>query len=254
MCICINSEHNCTIKNRSVEILPGQSYELEVVAIGQRGGTVPSTIQAAFDGHSLGKLQRVEYVQAVGKKCSTVTYTVEFSSETELLQLTTAEQTWMTRIPFAVKFHRKICNAGFTWSIGKTKCICDHRLTDHGIECNIQTLKVKRLSTKWVSVTYEHLSSNQQPGVIVHDCIGITQSLDLHYPNQQCDFNRSGILCGECKTNYSHVLGTSKCKQCSNHWMLLIVPLIAIAGVLLVVSLMLLNLTVSVGTINGLIF
>ena len=260
VCVCINSKHNCNIKNRSVDILPGQSYQLEVVAIGQREGIVPSTVQATFDDHSLGKLQRIEYIQAVGKKCSTVTYTIEFSSETELIQLTTTELTWMIKIPFSVKFHRKICNAGFIWNIGKTKCICDHHLTDHGIECNIQTLKVKRLNTKWVSVTYEHLSSNQQPGVIVHDycpfdyCIGITQSLSLHYPNQQCNFNRSGILCGGCKTNYSHVLGTSKCKQCNNHWMLLIVPLIAIAGVLLVVSLMLLNLTVSVGTINGLIF
>ena len=117
VCVCINSKHNCNIKNRSVDILPGQSYQLEVVPIGQREGIVPSTIQAAFDGHSLGKLQRVEYIQAVGKKCSTVTYTIEFSSETELIQLTTTEQTWMTKIPFSVKFHRKICNAGFTWNI-----------------------------------------------------------------------------------------------------------------------------------------
>ena len=260
VCICINSKHNCTIKNRSVEILPGQSYQLEAVAIGQRGGIVPSSVQAVFDGHSLGKLQRVEYIQEVDKKCSILTYTIEFSSETELLQLTTAEQTWMTKIPFTIKFYRRVCNAGFTWNKGKNKCICDHRLTDHGIECNIQTLKIKRLSTKWVSVTYEHLSSNQQPGVIVHDycpfdyCIAVTQSLNLHFPNQQCDFNRSGILCGGCISNYSHVLGTSKCKQCSNHWMLIIVPLIAIAGILLVAGLMLLNLTVSAGTINGLIF
>ena len=259
VCICINSKPNCTINNVSVEILPGQSYHLEVVATGQREGIAPATIQAEFGGHSLGKLQHTEYIQAIENKCSMLTYTVEFSSETELLKLTTAEQIWIKKLPFNIKFHRLVCNAGFIWNKNKSKCICDHRLTDHGIECNIQTLKIMRLSPKWVAITYEHLSSNQQPGVIVHDycpfdyCIAITQSLDLHYPNQQCDFNRSGILCGGCITNYSHVLGTSKCKQCSNHWMLIIVPLIAIAGVLLVAGLMLLNLTVSAGTSNGLI-
>ena len=83
---------------------------------------------------------------------------------------------------------------------------------------------------------------------------GVAQSLDLLNSDEQCSFNRSGILCGACQTNFSHVLGTSKCKQCTVPWITLIFPLLAIAGVVLVVGLMLLNLTVSVGTINGLIF
>ena len=262
VCICINSTPNCTISKVSVDIyiVPGQSYQLEAVAVGQREGIAPATIQAEFDSHSHGKLQYTEYIQAVENKCSILTYTVEFSSETELLKLTTGEQVWVSKAPLNIKFHRLVCNSGFIWNKNMSKCICDHRLTDHGIECNIQTLRIKRPSKKWVAVTYEHLSSNQQPGVIVHDycpfdyCIAAIQSLDPHHPDQQCNFNRSGILCGECKANDSHVLGTSKCKQCSNHWMFLIVPLIAIAGIVLVVSLMLLNLTVSTGTINGLIF
>ena len=77
--------------------------------------------------------------------------------------------------------------------------------------------------------------------------------LNLLHPDQQCAFNRSGILCGRCQTNFSHVLGTSKCKQCTKYWLDLIIPLIAVAGVALVVGLIVLNLTVSVGTINGLI-
>ena len=41
--------------------------------------------------------------------------------------------------------------------------------------------------------------------------------------------------------------------KCSNTWLLLIIPF-ALAGVALVVCLMVLNLTVSTGTINGFIF
>ena len=43
-------------------------------------------------------------------------------------------------------------------------------------------------------------------------------------------------------------------RECSSLWALLWVPLIALAGIALVVVLIVLNLTVSVGTINGLIF
>ena len=76
----------------------------------------------------------------------------------------------------------------------------------------------------------------------------------MHYPDQQCNDNHAGILCGACSNNFSYVLGTSKCKQCTKPWIASIIPLVAVAGIALVVGLMFLNLTVTVGTINGLIF
>ena len=75
----------------------------------------------------------------------------------------------------------------------------------------------------------------------------------MKHPDEQCALSRSGVLCGSCQQNLSHVLGTSNCKKCSSHFLLLILVFIA-AGIVLVAFLMLLNLTVSVGTINGLIF
>ena len=65
--------------------------------------------------------------------------------------------------------------------------------------------------------------------------------------------NHSGILCGECKANLSMVFGSSRCLQCS-HWWLLLIPVFALAGIILVFLLTTLNLTVSIGVINGLIF
>ena len=49
------------------------------------------------------------------------------------------------------------------------------------------------------------------------------------------------------------VLGTSNCKECSNSYLLLIIPF-ALTGVALVILLLKCNLTVSVGHINGIIF
>ena len=60
-------------------------------------------------------------------------------------------------------------------------------------------------------------------------------------------------MCAQCQQGLSTVLGSSNCKQCSNFYLLLIIP-IAIAGVVLVMMLFTFNLTVTNGIINTLIF
>ena len=77
----------------------------------------------------------------------------------------------------------------------------------------------------------------------------------LDDPNSQslCDFNRSGILCGSCRNSLSLALGSLHCIACSNFYIFLVVPF-ALAGVALVAVILLLRLTVDVGTINGLLF
>ena len=62
------------------------------------------------------------------------------------------------------------------------------------------------------------------------------------------------IFCGTCQRNLSQVFGMSRCRECSSMWMLLWVPTFALAGIALVVTLIFLNITVPVGTINGLVF
>ena len=69
----------------------------------------------------------------------------------------------------------------------------------------------------------------------------------------QCDFNRTGIVCGQCQKNFSLALGSLHCIPCDNFYIALIVPF-ALIGVALVAIIFLLRLTVSVGTLNGLFF
>ena len=72
-------------------------------------------------------------------------------------------------------------------------------------------------------------------------------------PDRQCVANRVGILCGQCQSHLSIMLGSNRCGTCSN-WYLFLLPVFALAGIVLVAVLMFLNLSVSVGTINGLLF
>ena len=68
----------------------------------------------------------------------------------------------------------------------------------------------------------------------------------------QCQFNRSGLLCGHCQQGLSTIFSSFHCQQCSSTYLLIIIP-IAVAGIVLVLLLFVLNLTVTDGTINGFI-
>ena len=92
--------------------------------------------------------------------------------------------------------------------------------------------------------------------------VHIYSTVDNFYQDVQCSEHRTGLLCGKCKQNYSLGFGSSQCLAgCStSHRYFQYLRVIglstvcAVAGVLLVVLLTLLNLTVAEGTINGLIF
>ena len=86
-------------------------------------------------------------------------------------------------------------------------------------------------------------------GYCLPDSINITSD----DPDIQCVDNRTGVLCGQCSDGYSLTLGRQKCSECSNMYLLLLLPLAAL-GPVLVAVLFLLNLTVTDGSINGMIF
>ena len=80
-----------------------------------------------------------------------------------------------------------------------------------------------------------------------------SSNLLLETPDMQCQFRRSGTLCGHCQEGFSVVFGSSQCRKCSSFYLFIVVP-IAIAGVLLVVALFIFNITVNSGSFNSYIF
>ena len=84
-------------------------------------------------------------------------------------------------------------------------------------------------------------------------CNSTISKLSLGRPGDSCSGRRTGILCGNCHGNYSVVFGFSQCQVCSNMWLSTLV-MFAVLGALLVAALFFLNLTVTQGTLYGLIF
>ena len=82
-------------------------------------------------------------------------------------------------------------------------------------------------------------------------CKPCEKDINLHSPDDQCAFNRAGVLCGGCAKNYSLAIGFSNCPNNNN---LALLIFFVVAGILLVLIVVALNLTVTQGIINGLIF
>ena len=243
------------------ELYPGQTLNIEAVAVGQRFGVVPSIVRAnpLNMTESISQLQKL---QDTWKNCTKVEYTIQSPNEIETIklsidvpQLPREESILLNTSIFKqlyIHISLKPCSIGFTFDTVRNVCTCHQFLKLNQVTCNIKTNTTTRKSNQWILGTLNGT-------VVVHKncpndyCKADYPYLNLSSSDDQCAFRRSGILCGMCKPGLSNVLGTSNCKKCSNIWLFLILPF-ALGGVILVVSLMALNLTVSMGTINGLIF
>jgi hypothetical protein len=138
------------------------------------------------------------------------------------------------------------------------ECMCEERLQAYGASCNIDAdASISRgldsglwLSALYYNNTYQGLSLFG--ACPVEYCKMENISFVLDNPDIQCANNRSGVVCGACASNYSLMLGSSRCKECSNTYLTLLLPF-ATAGIALVVFLSVLRLTVATGTINSVI-
>ena len=84
-------------------------------------------------------------------------------------------------------------------------------------------------------------------------CLPYSTNVNLLYPDLQCQFKRTGMLCSQCQHPLSMIFGSSRCMKCTNIHILITI-IVLVAGIVLVVLLYVLNLTVTNGTINGIIF
>ena len=147
------------------------------------------------------------------------------------------------------------CPLGFQLGLQKESCVCSEYLVSqlrHEISCDIMTGEISVPGKVWVGNYSGRLAIHRQ--YPLDYCSPEPHSVDLQRQHLQCTSNRSGVLCGGCQTGLSLGLGTARClDNCSYYYLLLIFPF-ALAGLVLVFILLKCNFTVSMGTINSLIF
>ena len=260
ICLCQrDNKPNCSISHTSIEVFSGEQFGLPLVAVGQRNGTVPAVIVAHTDPPSN------QSVQTSSGKCSMLYYTL--STAVSHVKLVLYPEN-VSKKPFefiivSVSVNIKPCPPGFKQHRDTKSCTCKVNMEELGIHCDITSQSFSHASGVWVSFSQPQFNSSQSPEaavLILHHshcpldyCSNKNINFTRNTTDMQCRYDRQGLLCGACKTGYSLTLGGSRCSKCSYHYLLLFLTF-AVAGVALVVFLLTLGLTVSAGTLNGLIF
>ena len=145
------------------------------------------------------------------------------------------------------------CPVGFTLQNGK--CDCDPFLPPDIDTCYIDLSAIKRPANTWITA---HTLINNCTNYLISDCpmdycLPYSTNVNLIHSDLQCQFNRTGILCSQCPHPLSMIFASSRCMKCTNVHVLITI-IVVVAGIVLVLLLYVLNLTVTNGTINGIIF
>ena len=264
VCFCRDNQPDCSYQPATMFVRKGESFTVSLVAVDQVNNTIPSSIIHTMlsPEAGLGEGQSVQVtnnITAAGK-CSELTYNIFSPNDFERLALFAegpCKDIGESTSPIDVHFIP--CPIGFEES--ESNCQCDPILVPYITNCSVSRKSVLREGELWISFA----NTTDHEGIVVYPycpfdyCYPLTDDhiwINLNTPtgpDAQCAFNRMGKLCGSCEDGLSLSLGSSRCMPCSNNWLALLI-VFAIAGVALVAFLLVCNLTVAVGTINGLIF
>ena len=261
VCFCQHNALSCNIQSVNFTIFPGQSVNLMLATVGNLNGISKGIIeiqqfanilsQSFSSGLLFSQTQCFNYSYVV-KTARTGQLLLSISVQPDTINIVNSLRTFPSITSHVTVLE---CPTGFELSPTSSECVCSDILAQRisNISCSISTELISRKGNVWIG--YQNSSECL---LIDTDCPFdyCNQSLvtfSIFEPDSQCAFNRSGVLCGECAEGLSLMLGSNSCGECKNTFLSLI-TIFAVAGIALVAFLITLNLTVSVGTINGLIF
>ena len=254
--------------------------------------TIAIDIVIKYSKHTIPKARKLwlsfddqEQLIQEGKNCTNISVTVHTNDNSTIIygKIIFSLSTEPAILTKSVKIHP--CPLGF--DLNKAMGVCElsssfdnlrkhHHLTVLIIG-NISSQTITRLFTfiSWAGTIEYKNKTKTQFGVSLACPIGYCNSnqtlpyfysgnlsskksfklsdgiTDYHPP--LCLYHREGTLCGRCSEGLSVVFGSTECQHCSNTW-ITSVSIYLVTGPLLIYLLYALKLTITSGTLNGIIF
>ncbi len=268
VCLCQGNAHdfkdiNCARDSLSVPRIttyPGQTSSVCVIVVDEIHNPVYSSVissllsanpteEEVLSAWELGYGQNIATVY--GTVCAKLNFTIFIKdNHTHYYDSngTLAIYPYGHQRCIAIPVTLKTCPTGFNLINGS--CDCDTIIQYHKCHIDKETI-TKNKSTEWLGIDL-HGNFAYSPHCPLKYC-SQNLTVDVNNFNYLCLYNRTNVSCGRCSKGLSSVFGQPYCWKCSNLW-LLTLPLYVAAGILLVIILFVLRLTVTKGTINGVIF
>ena len=244
---------NCSIDSLG-PIYPGQMLKLEL-CIPEAKETYNAYVEThakSLPSSACKIANQAELTHSMGNTSKTVNFTIVSDSYKEC-------ELFLTAYPHVLSFFDAFlvqllpCPVGFIFNNGI--CDCDPFLPSDITKCYIDSSTISRPANVWITIHTQTNSTTYLTSECPLDyCLPYSSNVNLLHPDLQCQFNRTGILCSQCQNHLSMVFGSSRCMKCTNLLIIPIIIIVTVAGIVVVALLYLLNLTVTIGTINGIIF
>ena len=266
--------HRIIISSRPVKVIlcnkgnistkKGHAFKIGVMAVDQVGNPMDAIIHSSVVTESgVSRLKEGQTQQTVGNQCTELEYNVfsqDSSAQVELYAIGRCINLGISRQLINISFLPCTCLIGLKPIRSDTECRCD---CDPVLQQEYQikncsdengTIKLEINNNIWIQVINTTNGTEYVVSNCTFDyCVEKPVNIRLSSPDEQCAYNRSGVLCGKCEPGLSLVFTTSRCERCSDIYLLLI-TLFALADILLVVLILVLNITIATGNMHGLIF
>ena len=259
-----NPDRNGATQSTEQHIFPGQPLKYDVALFGRNYHT--NLYDSPTDGTVIiakndGAVMKHIYITS---KCSLIEYTpnqLSYERHRIIIDINQPAETYPKLDSYFI-LHE--CPIGFDTKSSQGVCTCSQSVSRENVTCNITSLNITHNGLLWIgtydtSTPFNANATNPNACIINEDCLLYCSpnpvTFKLNDTDAQCVDNRGQRMCGSCREGYSLLMGSNKCGQCHNDYMIIAwIALFAVMGVLLVVLLIAFNLTVSVGTLNGLLF
>jgi len=256
-CHCENTTHIDCIKDYFGPIYPGQKIPISLKKLDSSYRDVlverHFALRQTFADRSRCELVPLfgpSLIQVFDLQCTALLYKVlnKHNEKSCFVHFSTIGSTNNWYLYF---IYFKTCPAAFDNYNGSCECNKQLKLAIPRLTCDIKTQSITNPGRGWIG-----LSHDKQNILYVKRCntfcSKMPTTMQLTSPDSQCRYGRTGIMCGQCPHGFDAIFGSFNCKKCSNYWLLLI-PAFMLAGILLVLSTFVLNLTVVDGKLNGFI-
>lgn len=281
ICFCRGDlQPDCSYDWPTVHVKKGQKISVSLVAVDQVNHTIENVLIYSSLSHPDSTLGEGQATQSTGNACSRLTFSIYSPHSFEQLILYPegpCRNVSRSQSRVRVVLLPCECPIGFQTDSLRNNCVCvcDSRLspyiTQYDHDCNDSAGTLRRRSNFWITFINDTRSTNNLSvgGFLIYPhcpfgyCLPPNPNIVINLnmfngSDMQCSNNRSGTLCGACQSGLSLSHGSSRCIPCSQTWyyegLLTVIITTFFVGVTLVALLMCLNLTVAVGSLNGLIF
>ena len=272
VCFCNNGQPECSYKLPPFSVRRGETIRVPLVAVDQANQPISAKVHGLLSLNQGGTL--VESTQNTSGSCTNLSFTVASPQNNDIEELVVyADGPCKDAIPsqrkIQINFIKCMCPPGFqedSMETSRCTCECDTKLTEHNsvtiARCDFHSKTLEKITNAWIGCgkNYGYNYSNYLIHLHCPREYCKPPSINFSFPegvDVQCKLHRSGVLCGACSVGFSISLGSANCIACPNYWPAQFIGigiLFFLSGILLVTVLMALNLTVAVGTLNGIIF